>query len=255
MKLSMNIYYMHYDTDHKAVIKDRPAWFSYEACLKNIIRTIELAPLDVSIKFYLMFDGDQESFEKNFCSKYFSSCDAKKTKNCEYNVVFIDAGSGAKSGQKTLDFIASQTFDSNDLVYTLENDYLHSDQWIENVRDIHQSSIKFDYLTLYDHGDKYQHNTGFHKRYLSLRSKLYVCQKLHWRTMTSTCFSFICKPSILKRDALIFKKFHDMKAFTILRYLKNRTLLSAVPGQSTHCMSNYLSPVTNWAEVSNKEVA
>jgi len=200
-----------------------------------------------------MFDGDLQGFQNNFCSKYFSPNETIKKNNCDYDVFFMAAGSGARAGQITLDHISSQSFESNSLVYILENDYLHTDRWIENIRDIYNSNINFDYLTLYDHGDKYHHTEGFHKRYMSLRSKVYVCGRLHWRTMTSTCFSFISKPLIIKRDALIFKKFHDMKAFIILRYLKNRKLLSAVPGQSTHCMSSYLSPVTDWAGVSGKE--
>lgn len=253
MKLTINIYYMHYDTDSKVVNKDRPEWFSYESCLKNIIRTIALGPSDVYIKFHLIFDGDQKSFENNFCSKYFSSHEIKRTDNCEYAVVFIDAGTGAKSGQITLDYIASQLFESNSIVYTLENDYLHTDRWIESVRDIYLSNIKYDYLTLYDHGDKYHHNKGFHQRYLRLKSKIYVCGGMHWRTMTSTCFSFLTLPSILKHDALVFKKIHDMRAFMLLRYLKRRTLLSSIPGQSTHCMSDFLSPAVDWEKVSKFE--
>jgi hypothetical protein len=248
----LSIYYMHYDTDSKIVYKDRPEWFSYELCLNNIIRTIELGPTDVKIKFILMFDGNQESFNNNFCSKYFDPHESIRYVNCEYSVVFIDAGTGAKAGQITLDYICSQTFEPNNFIYTLENDYLHTDHWIENTRDICQSKIKFDYLTLYDHGDKYEHNTAFLRRYFNLKSKLYVCKKLHWRTMSSTCFSFITSPEILKHDAWIFKNFHDMKAFTILRNLKRRILLSAIPGQSTHCMSDYLSPAIDWDDIANR---
>lgn len=250
----INIYYMHYDTDSKVVHKDRPEWFSYESCLANLLNTISLGPEDVYVKFNLIFDGNEESFYNNFCSRYLSINKSIISENFSTGVVFINAGSGGRSGQLTLDYILNQSFDNGEIIYILENDYLHMPNWIENVRDIYQSRINFDYLTLYDHGDKYQYNIGFHRRYLSLISKIYVCKKLHWRTIPSTCFSFITSPITIKQDAKIFNNFHDMKAFIILRYFKRRRLLSAIPGQSTHCMSDYLAPTIDWEEVSKREI-
>lgn len=243
---------MHYDTDSKVIHKDRPKWFSYESCLANLLNTISLGPEDVYVKLNLIFDGNEESFYNNFCSSYLSINKTIINEKFSTSVIFINAGSGGKAGRLTLDYILSQSFDNEEIIYILENDYLHMPNWIENVRDIYQSHINFDYLSLYDHGDKYQYNIGFHKRYLSLKSKIYVCKKLHWRTIPSTCFSFLTSPMTLKEDAKIFKNFHDMKAFIILRYIKRRSLLSAIPGQSTHCMSEYLAPAIDWEEVSER---
>jgi|688.fasta_scaffold402261_2 hypothetical protein len=250
----INIFYMHYETGTKSVPKERPNWFNYEACLKNIIYSIENSPGDVKIVFTLMFDGDADSFNENFCSKYFELDKNIQKNNCEYRVKLINAGTGAKSGQITLDYINSKNYGDDELIYTLENDYLHTSNWVANVRDIFNSKIPFDYLTLYDHGDKYEYNHGFSRRYIDLNSKIYACNKIHWRTIPSTCFSFITSPITIKRDAKIFKNFHDMKAFIILRYFKRRRLLSAIPGQSTHCMSDYLAPTIDWADVSKREI-
>jgi hypothetical protein len=241
---------MHYDTDTKVVYKDRPDWFSYESCLVNLLSTISSGPKDVYVKFHLIFDGSEDSFNNNFCSNYLPIEEKKISENLTCKTILINAGSGSRSSQLTLDYISEQSYKNNELVYILENDYLHTQCWIENVRDIYQSGISFDYLSLYDHGDKYQHNIGFHERYLSLKSKIYVCKKLHWRTIPSTCFSFITAPNIVKNDTGIFKIFYDMWAFRILRNIKGRQILSALPGQSTHCMSEYLSPAVDWEKIS-----
>ena len=45
--------------------------------------------------------------------------------------------------------------DKNDLIYFLENDYLHESKWIDEIFNLVKSNIRWDMATLYDHPDKY----------------------------------------------------------------------------------------------------
>lgn len=251
--LILNIFYMHYNTVGGPT-KNRPNWFNYEVCLRNLLRTIDAAPDDVYVKLNLIFDGGISDFKNDFSSKYFDAESTICEKNKCLKVHFIEAGSGEKSGQLTLEYIFKSDYGDNELIYTLENDYLHADAWIENVRDVFKSRIKYDYISLYDHRDKYKYIDGFLPRYNLLKSQIYASKKIHWRVTPSTCFSFVAKPQTLKSDLWFFLHFRDQFVQPLLRIFKRRILISALPGQSTHCMARFLSPTVDWEAVSIKDM-
>lgn len=82
-----------------------------------------------------------------------------------------------------------------DLVYFLENDYLHQEGWLSKVFEAYDSPLPFDYLSLYDHKDKY-----IYDMYQDLRSKVMCSETHHWRTAPSTCASFIVDAGTLTAD-------------------------------------------------------
>lgn len=251
--MKLHIYYMHYDTN-KALEKERPEWFSYENCLINLLTTLSTSKVSFQIIFNIVFDGDVEDYQNNFISNYFDISD-HQNHIFTTNIIFIKAGSGNASGNTVMNIIRDNLeIHDSDLIYTLENDYLHQNGWLEKIEKLYQSKSHFHYVTLYDHPDKYQHTPSYVKRYDKLVSKIYLTENHHWRTMTSTCFSFITKAEYFKKDILYFQKLRDVFILPFLKIFKGRILLAAIPALSTHCMSRYMAPLVDWKKINDDAI-
>lgn len=172
-----------------------------------------------------------------------------------------NAGSWRHITQYALDH-----FEDNDIVYLLEDDYLHlpgSKQCIEEALDI------ADYVSLYDHPDKYVSdgpnpfvdNGGE-------PSKVLLTASSHWKITNSTTMTFASKVGTLRADQPIWWKYTekwplDYKIFWILGgyepekkttfgkkwYEPKRTLITPIPSKSTHIELKWLAPFTNWEEI------
>lgn len=128
--------------------------------------------------------------------------------------------------------LAIEECDDYELVYFCEDDYLH----LEKAPDVLAEGLKVaDYVTLYDHPDKYSpmYNGGEVSKVV--RTKL-----THWRYTISTCMTFGTTVSKLKEDYEIWKEFtsaqhpHDHSAFSKLKKDKNRSLAVCIPGTACH---------------------
>lgn len=226
----IHVFLRHYNTTGRE--EWRPSWFDYELCFKNFIKTIKGYD---NVSLTIMYDGDDNS---NFIFNY------------GYDVVRISAGSDLSSFYQTLNYIENLNLGDSEIIYLLENDYLHLDGWVEKVFDFFGNNPN-KYLTLYDHADKYMDG------YSDLRSKIITTNSHHFRTTPSTCGSFLVKNGILQEDLNYHKLLPnllytitdvpvDHGKFLILKTLKDREIFSALPGLSTHCLNNLLSPNTNW---------
>lgn len=161
----------------------------------------------------------------------------------------------AKSFQRVLDMAASLPKD--EIIYFVEDDYLH--QPIA-PKLLEEGVAISDYVTLYDHPDKYgeQYDFGEYGRIHRTRSS-------HWKTTVSTCLTFGTKAGILKEDMPIWKKWTngdhpwDHYAFEELRKKNGRKLISSIPGAAVQCDKLFIADISNciidcWAlEVINKK--
>ncbi len=228
--MKIHIFYSHYNisgTDYKY----RPQWFDYEKCFINLLKTIEGKNIDL----HLIMDG---KIEDNWIKKY----------NDKYISHEIVGGNMRDAGWQMFKIALDlNSIEDNDLIYFLENDYLHVDGWSDKVIDLYKTFDNLNYVSLYDHGDKY-----FHPNYDDLVSKIFVSNTHHWRTMMSTCGSFIVSKKLWKEDY----DFHvslegDHNKWLAIAEEKGRFLLTAVPGLSTHCMEGLLSPTIDWKKINN----
>jgi hypothetical protein len=135
-------------------------------------------------------------------------------------------------------------FDDDQPVYLLEDDYLHLPGCPELL---HEGLQRADYVSLYDHADKYAmrspnpmvSNGGEN-------TKVILTTSSHWKYTNSTTMTFATRSGILKADQKIFRQFcaNPIPAdFFIFRALaeQGRTLVTPIPGRSTHC-DGYPSP-------------
>jgi hypothetical protein len=149
-------------------------------------------------------------------------------------------------------------------VYFIENDYIHK---VNSMKVLFEGLKLADYVTLYDHPDKYfdginpkVHNGGE-------KTKVFLTNSTHWKLTNSTTMTFATRVNLLKRDSFIFKFFTigilktrikifrhvqersipaDYRIFSFLIGFKRRKLICPIPGYSTHGEGEFLAPLQDW---------
>lgn len=245
----LHIYYRHthIGAEHRSrdPNKARPHWFTYEACLRNLVATLRDDPQGHRVSVTLMFDGTWEDFLQDFSATYVANSDGG------IQLQLLTAGSDKNSALITLHFVHQSSIEPGDLIYILENDYLHQPGWVGKVFELYDSGVPFDYISLYDHRDKY-----FLPMYEGLTARVFHSATHHWRTAPSSCGSFICEIDRFRSDYDILQLgLPDFYFHKALNEHKGRVLLTPIPGLSTHCMEGYLSPTVDWAALSVAGVA
>jgi len=223
---------------HEALSGDgtRPSGFSKETVFQNLLKT-----RDENTNITVLFDGDST---------------AHWIHNYEVKVVKFEGGGGHESFLFQINYIKSQNFRDDTIIYILEDDYLHKDGWCRVLREglgyIKPSSLKFDYITLYDHGDKY-----FYEMYYELASRIGISETVHWRTVPSTTNTFAMMYSTFIKDFEIHKEFLNYDHRKFLALGEHGSIIgSCIPGYSTHCHKSYMSPFFNYTvDVKNKNTA
>jgi hypothetical protein len=159
---------------------------------------------------------------------------------------------------------ALDNFDDEQIVYLLEDDYFH----LEGSANCLFEGLEIaDYVTLYDHPDKYklasQGGNPFVKDGGEL-SRVIHTTSTHWKTTNSTTMSFATRVKILKEDYGTWKRYTTKKIprdFSAFKHLlgigsiyhrvfgKNRKLVSPIPSLATHAEAHYLAPLVDWQKL------
>ena len=153
---------------------------------------------------------------------------------------------------KTLDVIQSRNFDDDQIVYLLEDDYLHRSGWCDIM--LEGFSINASYVTLYDFEE-------FNNQ--DILCKIFSTDRCHWRSVPASTNTFACRYKTLLEDLNIHEKYsssHAIKEKEGFYFSKdydkfwelqkhNRYVISSIPGWSTHCDANFLSPIIDWEKI------
>lgn len=208
--------------------QNRPEWWDKEQVFKNFKKTLNPETTNYTIIYDKHYGERKETFLKN-----------------EENVYEIDCGKESKSFCETVNYILSQNFDDDTIIYFLEDDYVHRPEWDKILLD--GFNLPVEYITLYDHGDKYQ------EMYKEFMTKVLHTKLSHWMPTPSTTNTFATKFKTLKYDRDIHIKYStgyepsfDHGKFLELHGVYKRTLISSIPGYSTHCHEEFLSPCIDW---------
>ena len=111
-----------------------------------------------------------------------------------------------------------------------------------------------DYVTLYDHPDKYINGINPHVTDGGEETKVFLTDSCHWKFTNSTTMTFATTVKTLKDDIEIIRKWtlgthpNDFEMFIELRN-KGKSLVSPLPGYSTHGETAFLTPLINWEKV------
>lgn len=144
---------------------------------------------------------------------------------------------------------------TEDAVYFVEGDYLHLPGSAKVLR---EGIAIGDYVTLYDHPDKYlSARAGGPNPYVAHGGELtrvIRTRSAHWKVTNSTTMTFAAMVRMLREDRDVrdghasTRHPFDFKASMDLCQ-KGRSLLSPLPGYSTHCEVKWASPGVDWEAV------
>jgi hypothetical protein len=154
-------------------------------------------------------------------------------------VTMSDKGN-AGSFHLAIELALEENKDDDEIVYFVEDDYLHKGP-CDHI--IEEGLRHADYVTLYDHPDKY---TKFYDG--GETSKVIKTVSTHWRYTVSTCLTFATKIGTLREDLEIWEDKmgrvergmmgapdhpDDHRIFTFLK-AKGRSLAVPIPGWACH---------------------
>ncbi len=227
----MEIFYRHCFSSDASRGKERPLGFSREKCYRNFVETVDLELCNVT----LLLDVAKGKREEHFLAK-------------EDRFRFIEISEGTEAGSflRLIEMASSLQREKETIVYFVEDDYLHRPGWCQILLEAFTVS-GVDYATLYDHKDKY-----FYDVYSGLRSKLFITKSCHWRTTPSTTNTYAMRLSTLQDDLNIHRKYSEGKKISddhqkfLALGRRGATLVSSVPGYSTHAEPMYASPCIDW---------
>ena len=215
----------------------RPSWFNKIKVFENFKNTLN----PDLVNYTIVYDEFYGSIDKTFLAK-------------EKNVEIIKCGNECDSFLKTLEIIQSKNLSDDTIVYLLEDDYLHRPGWSEVM--LEGFDINSHYLTLYDF------DFFIAKGWLC---EIFTTPSSHWRAVPATTNTFACKYKTLIEDIEIQKEYsiygiREMDEYSYSRdYNKfwelqkqERYLISPMPGWSTHCDENHISPIIDWKKVVNE---
>ena len=223
----IHIFYRHYEIQGNDY-KGRPSWFDFEKCFVNFLNSIE----GEDVNLHLIMDGKAST---NFISNY-----SNKFTLHEYI-----GGNDFASAMFSYKLAYSIVEDPNDLIYFVENDYLHIKGWVNKITTLFNTYSNINYVSLYDHNDKY-----FLPMYDNLVAKIFTTENHHWRNTPSTCGTYIIKNSLFREDYDIHINLQgDHNKYLWLNEHRNRFVLTPIPGLSTHCMEGLMSPTIDWSKV------
>lgn len=219
----------------------RPEWFNKENAFKSILN--ELGRHDY---LHVLFDGYSEN---HFLEKYL-----KDTVNTNFKFLEFDGGSDAHSYKFCLEYIEQcEHITSNDLIYLVEDDYLHNKGWKEILWEAFDTGAT-EYWTLFDHPDKYSNDINEIEA-----CKVFVGKNCYWRTATSTTNTIAFKMQTFLDQKRVHYESCDTEAgmtwdhqkFIQLKDEFNARISYPIPGYSTHLDKRTLSSFINWQNVND----
>ena len=133
----IRIFQRHCNFSTQSANKPRPEWFNREKIFDSFLST-----LDDRVDYTAFHDSGNGSIKDHFLN------------NKEVNKITKFGGNDAQSFLNLLNYVVEQNYNADDIIYFVEDDYLHKEGWIDILLEGFDK-IGADYYTLYDHPDKY----------------------------------------------------------------------------------------------------
>jgi glycosyltransferase involved in cell wall biosynthesis len=226
--------------------KARPSFFNKRELFKHFLHEFK------DHQIYVVADNvSDESYQ------FIVSQLARHTTPVHARVFRKKYRSGAYSFLYAAKYVIEHHNDPEEIVYFLEDDYLHKN----GANNILQEAFTLkgvDYVTLYDHPDKYlspQNKGNPLVQENGEISKVFVTDSVHWKSTNSTTMTFACKLKTLLQDYQVYYAFcqtgypYDFDMFINLCNEHKRVLISPLPSYSTHCETEHLAHLVNWETV------
>ncbi len=231
--------YIIYRISDSGYAKSKPSYINNKNCLKN---ALEVFPEDRN-KWLIIADNCSEQTIKMIRFLY----------NGE--IKHVSVGHGAGTFNIALDH--ALTLPKNEIVYFIENDYIHRNNSSLIIKDAIEN-LGANFVTLYLHPDKFispelggNPNVDSDGGYLT---KIYKGDKCLFGLFDSTTMTFACKVQQIEYYEDIFRKYtnqsypRDYEMFNELRSL-GVSLLCPLESYSTHGETKWEAPFINWEDM------
>jgi hypothetical protein len=215
--------------------KVKPNYINNENCLKNFCNIF----FDYIHDIHIIADN---------CSN--DTLDIIKKYIDPINIEQVSIGHGAGTFNLALD--KALKFKDDEIVYFVENDYVH----VPGSDVVIQEGFKIgsDCVSLYDHPDKYVDGVNPYVSGGGEETKVFLSKSCHWKLTNSTTMTFASTVYNLRMHESIFRKWtntthpHDFDMWINLRE-QGVSLITPIPGYSTHGESAWLAPLINWNNI------
>jgi hypothetical protein len=141
-------------------------------------------------------------------------------------------------------FEIAETFDDEDIVYFLEDDYLHHYSFGDRMTDVFEKIKQDFFVHPSDYPDQYI------RRDLIIPAMIFLTDHCHWRQVSSTTFTFLCRSNMVK------KYISHMKSSTVnaddgflSKIFRETPCFSPLPGLATHMHMGTMSPLCDWEAI------
>jgi hypothetical protein len=231
----MKIIYRISDSGYNKV---KPAYIHNSACLKNFCNVF----FDYIHDIIILADNCSEN-TLFMISKYIDPINIHK----------VSIGHGAGTFNLSLDMALH--WPDDEVVYFVENDYLHKQLSPKIIKE--GLTLGASFVSLYDHPDKYLDPLNGGNPYCqggAEDTRVYLTDSCHWKLTNSTTMTFASTVKELKKYESILRKHtqgahpNDFQMFLELRE-NNGLLITPIPGYATHGETAWLSPLTNWSQI------
>lgn len=218
--------------------KVKPDYINNETCLKNFCNIF----FDNIHDILIIADNISEA-TNTMIQKYIS----------RDQILYVSVGHGAGTFNLALNEVLKGK--DEEVVYFVENDYLHKNKSPEILKE--GLSLGASFVSLYDHPDKYIGPSQGGNPYCeggAEDTRVYLTDNCHWKITNSTTMTFASTVGTLRRVEPILRKWtqgsypDDFKMFLELRE-HNELLITSIPGYATHGETAWLSPLTDWSNI------
>jgi hypothetical protein len=230
----MKIIYRISDSGYNKV---KPKYINNRNCLWNAVNTFQ----DVAFEDWAVI-ADNVSEETDVIIQSYIPRES---------IEYVSVGHGAGTFNLALD--KALTFDDNEIVYFIENDYLH----LPNSKKVIEeglNEIEADFVSLYDHPDKYIDGANPYVNGGGEITKVMLSKSSHWKITNSTTMTFASKVKTLRKVENVLREYtqgsypRDFDMFVHL-YNSAHYLVTPIPGYSTHGETAWLTPLIDWSKI------
>ena len=229
----IRIFQRHCQFSSNSANKQRPEWFNREK----------------------IFDSFKDTFtdEINYTAFYDTLNGSEHfIFNKGVNIVETEGGSEAKSFNNLLKYVYKQDFKEDDIIYFVEDDYLHKNEAITEMlftyEKISSQVGKEIFLCPVDYPYLYKD---------SEKTNILIGHQYHWRTIKESLLTFMTSKQMLNKHWLSLVKMgseeHSPFETPLHKIYEDEICLSPIPSLAMHCTNVNsvfgLSPNINWEKL------
>jgi hypothetical protein len=238
-----------------------------EVCLRSLLDSLS----GINFKMYAILDG---------CPPQYDALFRNLIRSDELEILHFQGIGNHATFIEQIKILLNQS--ESELVYFAEDDYLY-DKGFDEMIELIKRRKDVDFVTPYDHPDYYQDRPDPKKpRFLvglhNYKSRI-IFEKRHWRTVASTCCTFLTTKTVLKETAKYLKLYPKLGDYGMWLALTKTGLRAAlvrrprlvakiyasalkqmlvgraynlwapIPSIATHMVELYLAPGVDWTSL------